>query len=373
MSEATVRTETPEENQNTLSLWNPNAAVNWSLLFTPIFGAWIHAINWKRLGNLRESTRSMLWVYASIAFVVLLTGYVLVSSGSVANGFYILPTIAWYLVNGVKQPTYVKNNGIKYTKESWTIPILAGFMALGCYYILVFILAFSATLISETRMRNESTKSEVGATALIDQTLIEQTAVSIMDDILKQAQVEGVNCIRVQFLHKLPTGESKATAILNNGENLPILVSLNGDIVQVQVERVVPGVAIEEVLTQFGTVTNSVKNLDEMIPKLRSIDTQACPPDFRETFVAMIQAWEKLGEIESKSVAFKKNANSGEAFVESVFRGFLGDPFGKAIEIAETGTIIENEWRDAQKELVEALRQIERLAARYGAQINGAN
>lgn len=42
--------ETP--NNEKITLWNPNAAVNWSVLFTPIFGAWIQAKNWKALGAL---------------------------------------------------------------------------------------------------------------------------------------------------------------------------------------------------------------------------------------------------------------------------------------------------------------------------------
>ena len=27
------------------ALWNPNAAANWSLLFSPAFGAWLHMKN----------------------------------------------------------------------------------------------------------------------------------------------------------------------------------------------------------------------------------------------------------------------------------------------------------------------------------------
>jgi hypothetical protein len=33
------------------ALWNPNAAANWSLLFSPMFGAWLHMKNWAALGE----------------------------------------------------------------------------------------------------------------------------------------------------------------------------------------------------------------------------------------------------------------------------------------------------------------------------------
>ena len=32
-------------------IWNPNAAANWSLLFTPAFGAYIHYLNWQKMGK----------------------------------------------------------------------------------------------------------------------------------------------------------------------------------------------------------------------------------------------------------------------------------------------------------------------------------
>ena len=33
------------------ALWNPNAASSWSLLFSPIFGAYLHMQNWQALGQ----------------------------------------------------------------------------------------------------------------------------------------------------------------------------------------------------------------------------------------------------------------------------------------------------------------------------------
>ena len=47
------------ENSVKPKLWNPNAATLWSLLFSPVFGAWIHAKNWEELGNEEESRNSM--------------------------------------------------------------------------------------------------------------------------------------------------------------------------------------------------------------------------------------------------------------------------------------------------------------------------
>jgi hypothetical protein len=32
--------------RNDQNLWNPMVAVGWSILFTPVFGAWILSKNW---------------------------------------------------------------------------------------------------------------------------------------------------------------------------------------------------------------------------------------------------------------------------------------------------------------------------------------
>jgi curved DNA-binding protein CbpA len=48
------------------ALWNPNAAANWSLLFPPVFGAWLHAKNSSALGDESEAKHSTYWVYGGI-------------------------------------------------------------------------------------------------------------------------------------------------------------------------------------------------------------------------------------------------------------------------------------------------------------------
>jgi predicted amidophosphoribosyltransferase len=43
----TVHTSpTDISSQEENAIWNPNAASNWSLVFTPAFGSYLHARNW---------------------------------------------------------------------------------------------------------------------------------------------------------------------------------------------------------------------------------------------------------------------------------------------------------------------------------------
>ena len=50
------------KKNTTVPLWNPTVAANWSLLFSPILGAWLHAKNWAALGNEVKEKQSMYWV-----------------------------------------------------------------------------------------------------------------------------------------------------------------------------------------------------------------------------------------------------------------------------------------------------------------------
>ena len=42
------------------AIWNPNAASNWSIIFTPAFGSYLHALNWRTLGEEEHARSAML-------------------------------------------------------------------------------------------------------------------------------------------------------------------------------------------------------------------------------------------------------------------------------------------------------------------------
>jgi hypothetical protein len=112
------------------ALWNPNAAASWCLLFTPVFGAWLHTKNWEALGQPERARRSHNWFVAAI---VVLVGAMVLSivvprggeavSRIVSFGFL----IAWYYASGKPQVGYIKARyGDDYPRKPWLQPILAG-------------------------------------------------------------------------------------------------------------------------------------------------------------------------------------------------------------------------------------------------------
>jgi hypothetical protein len=51
-------------------LWNPDAAIRWSKLLTPAFGAYLHAANWRALGKPERARANMLWMFGTLVFLV---------------------------------------------------------------------------------------------------------------------------------------------------------------------------------------------------------------------------------------------------------------------------------------------------------------
>ena len=50
------------------AVWNPDAAAGWSLIFSPVFGSYLHMCNWRTLSEPKKEASSKTWFYISIGF-----------------------------------------------------------------------------------------------------------------------------------------------------------------------------------------------------------------------------------------------------------------------------------------------------------------
>ncbi len=137
MNDATSTQITPSNSDDAKPyLWNPNVAANWGLLFTPVFGAWVHAKNWNALGHPDKAKKSMLWAYAAIAFTVLLA-LLPVDSGMAVPQLVFL--FVWYFAYGRKQINHVRDElNDEYEKRSWRKPLSWAFGIWGGIMALLF-------------------------------------------------------------------------------------------------------------------------------------------------------------------------------------------------------------------------------------------
>jgi hypothetical protein len=127
-------------------LWNPTAAGAWSLLFSPIFGAFLHMQNWKALGRPEKAAASKKWMLGSIVFLVAMMlstlflpeSRVMDKAGNLGS---LVLLIVWYYAIGKSQQTYVAARfGKTYPRRGWAVPLvvaLAIFVAVICSAILL--------------------------------------------------------------------------------------------------------------------------------------------------------------------------------------------------------------------------------------------
>jgi hypothetical protein len=127
------------------ALWNPTAAGSWSILFSPIFGAYLHMQNWKALGQPEKAAASKMWMFGSIAFFIILgfsSLFMPESQGldGLARLGGLILLVVWYYTIGKSQQTYVTARfGKQYPRRGWALPMLTA-IGLFIVYFGVFVL-----------------------------------------------------------------------------------------------------------------------------------------------------------------------------------------------------------------------------------------
>lgn len=132
--------EEVDEEQG-VELWNPNAVMSWSVLFSPIFGALLIAENLKALGDEARAKRASLWVWATVAVVVLTPLFISHLSDGVR--VYLGLMVGWMWLSARPHRMEVEREfGDDYPRRSWRRPLMiAGPIWLG---LLIFNLIFMA-------------------------------------------------------------------------------------------------------------------------------------------------------------------------------------------------------------------------------------
>jgi hypothetical protein len=114
------------------ALWNPKAAAYWSLLFSPAFGAFVHARNADARGRVDEAKANRRWFYVLIAYLgfTFMTIFIPAFPEGLLDLAFIGLLFGWYLSLGKKQVMYVKATWREgYERKPWKKPLL---VASGC-------------------------------------------------------------------------------------------------------------------------------------------------------------------------------------------------------------------------------------------------
>jgi len=124
-------------------IWSPDMAAGLSIVFTPVFGVILHALNWRRLGEKRRALASWVWAGLMVFIVAGAYGWGLFGVKSYAASESYLRTalfgslIIWYFAAGRVQSKYVSTKfGSQYIEESWATPVCGALIVLPLVYLL---------------------------------------------------------------------------------------------------------------------------------------------------------------------------------------------------------------------------------------------
>ena len=129
------------------ALWNPNSAACWSLIFSPAFGAFLHARNADSLGRTDEAKANRVWFYASLGFFgfALLSICIPVIPDAIFRFGGLGLLLGWYFSLGKKQIQLVKETWQdRYQRKPWTQPLLIGLGCLAGFFVANIIIVMVA-------------------------------------------------------------------------------------------------------------------------------------------------------------------------------------------------------------------------------------
>ena len=102
-------------------LWNPQTAAVLSLALSPAFGAWIHAENWRILGNEKRAQQNICMLWATAVCVV--TNVLLVLFGYIYLPFWLVLWAVWFVWLGWRQIVFVRTAVGGYLPKGWMRPV----------------------------------------------------------------------------------------------------------------------------------------------------------------------------------------------------------------------------------------------------------
>ena len=181
-------------NNNTPALWNPKAAVWWSLLFFPL-GPILHFLNWEALGKKKEAKEAKKFFIIFCVFCVILAFIPADYARYLSCGMFCAWGMwgwGWFMKRGIKiaeekgKPTlgmtgkgqmeYVAEKyGTEYKRKSWLAPLAISFGILIVWCILGVAIeslyeeiGISSQYIEDDDARIEPAEAEAAARAVAD-------------------------------------------------------------------------------------------------------------------------------------------------------------------------------------------------------------
>lgn len=129
----TLRTDRPAKpsvRASSAKLWNPDVAALLSIPFSAVFGAIIHALNWRRLGLRHRAVAAGIWALSILLALlgVAVYGFAAQLDEKSIEGYFgltqIVTLVLWYFAAARRQGKYITHQlRNEYLRESWFVPV----------------------------------------------------------------------------------------------------------------------------------------------------------------------------------------------------------------------------------------------------------
>lgn len=139
------------ERKPPVPLYNPRAAIWWSVLLSPAFGATLHALNWKAMGEPLRFRFSIFWAAGSLLLFAVYPALRSIDVAEIpATNWSRIVTVAyillWYVSAGRQQIAQVKDEyGSDYPRRSWWKAFLAVAGVLAAVLAMAFLMGAMAS------------------------------------------------------------------------------------------------------------------------------------------------------------------------------------------------------------------------------------
>lgn len=125
-----------------LAIWNPMAVACWSVVFTPVFGAYLLMRNWETLGEARQVAQARVWFCFSLGLlgVQVLSAAInnrLNSDSNLMHWVSLAYLAAWWIAAALPQARLLRQRyGAGYPRRPWDLALLYAVLAgLACLAI----------------------------------------------------------------------------------------------------------------------------------------------------------------------------------------------------------------------------------------------
>lgn len=143
-------------------LWNVIAIGVWSVILTPVFGAFLVRRNWLALGDVAQARVAKRWLVGNLVTLIALL-FVQTRWPHTFNALLVAHTMIWFTLGAYQQKVRVDQLGGRFRRRSWFAPLVGGFVGIVAIVVCVGMTFGIFAQMLDQRMANQRLEHAIAA------------------------------------------------------------------------------------------------------------------------------------------------------------------------------------------------------------------